>query len=494
MKWVKRLLLLTALVSTLVVLEASAEDTLLLNIPSTEDVIKSIEDKNRQEEEIQQAIDDAVELNQEQNQSEEYDKLFDMSLKHTFIIEFTQDEWDGLINDMESYYEQYGTYRSNNYRSVTVTYTVGEDTYVIEDVGIRSKGNIYSRTLPEDQYGNVTEIHYMMKFNETFDLEEGTDEYTALKKREVFEQEQLLFKRNNTNDPSYINEIFSYQLFEEAEVPVPKGTLAEVHIVIDGRVENTHLYNVFEHFDEEFIRRYLQEIPTKEVGDLYKVSYSGTLEPIYDDYLYGFRDWENNVRPIYALETNKDNPNFEYLVQYSHSFNQPNINDRKAFIDEYFNVDTFLRAMAINVLTGNPDDYRGNGNNFLFYFDEEGVLTYLPFDYDNSFGSGWAGAEGHCNYTLCNDIYDWGFLPWNDFTIPLWDNVIMFEENKIIYEDYLMEFIESGIFSEDAYLDMFEMAEGHYGDDHVMYYDKQTFIREKIRVVTEDVEYYRNER
>lgn len=490
MIWLKRALIAILILGSMAFLEASAEDTLFLILPSNEDVIKSIEDKDKQ----QQAIDEQLEANQGRDQEADYKTLYDMSVKHTFIIEFSQEEWDGLINDMESYYDMYGSYRSNNYRNVTVTYTAGDETFIIEDVGIRSKGNIYSRWLPIDSSGNVREIHYMMKFNETFDLTEGTDEYNDLKKREVFNQEQLLFKRNNTGDPSYINEIYSYQMFREMDVPVPSATLAEVQIVIDGKVENVHLYNVFEHFDEEFIRRHLQEEPTKEVGHLYKVSWSGTLNPITDSSLYGFRNWETNTRPIYALETSKDNPNFDYLVDYSFDLNNTNLTERKAFLEEYFDVDTFLRAMAVNVLTGNPDDYRGNGNNFYYYFDEQGVLTYLPFDYDNSFGSGWPAAEGFCNYTLCNDIYEWGFLPWNPFTIPLWDNVIVYEEYQILYEDYLMELIDNSIFSEASYLEMFNMAYELYGEDHDLFYDKGTFIREKIRVVTEDVEYYRNER
>lgn len=490
MIWLKRVIIITMIFSTLVYLEANAKDTLFLTLPTTEDVIKSIEDKNRQEE----VINEQLEQNQGRDQDADYQTLFDMTVKHTFIIEFTQEEWDGLINDMEEYYDMFGSYRSNNYRNVTVTYIADDETFTIENVGIRSKGNIYSRWLPVDSAGNVIEIHYMMKFNETFDLEEGTEEYNALKKREVFDQEQLLFKRNNTGDPSYINEIFSYQMFRQMEVPVPSATLAEVQIVIDGRVENVYLYNVFEHFDEEFIRRHLQEEPTKAVGDLYKVSWSGTLDPIYDESLIGIREWETNTRPVYALETNKDNPNYDYLIDYSFDFNQLNLDTRKEFIDQYFNVDSFLRAMAVNVMTGNPDDYRGNGNNFYYYFDEEGVLTYLPFDYDNSFGSGWPAAEGHCNYTLCNDIYEWGFLPWNYFGIPLWDNVIYYEEYQILYENYLMQIIDEGIFSEASYLEMFNIAYQLYGDDHDMYYDKSYYIREKIRVVEEDVEYYRNQR
>lgn len=497
MLFLKRFLIIALTLSVLTVLEVSSDESILNSKPSQEDVLKRISDRNQQEE----ILKDLLNSNQDRKQKEDYADLFDLSIKHTFIIEFTTEEWEGLINDMETYFEQFGSYKSNNYRNVTVTYIADDEIFTIEDVGIRSKGNIYSRTLPVDSSGNVLEIHYMLKFNETFDLDENTTEYDALKKREVFNIEQLLFKRNNTGDPSYLNEIYSYHMFEEAGVPIPQGTLAEVRIVIDGKVENIYLYNVFEHFDEEFIRNSIQDEPTKEVGDLYKGSYSGTLDPITESYLYGIRNWETNHRPIYSLETNKDYKRYGVLINFSEELNNPNLVERKTFLQNNFEIDNFIRAMAINVLTGNPDDYRGNGNNFYYYFDENQVMTYLPFDYDNSFGSGWTGTDngtpfgnGHCNYTLCNDIYEWAMLPWANFGIPLWDNVIVYEEYQLLYEDYLMEYIDSGLFSVEAYQAMFDQAEALYGDDHEMIFDKAYFINEKIRVVTEDVEYYRNQR
>ena len=76
-----------------------------------------------------------LEKNQDRKQGDDFDQLFDMSVKHTFIIEFTTDEWDGLIDDMQSYYDEFGSYKSNNYRNVTVTYIADDEIFTIENVG-----------------------------------------------------------------------------------------------------------------------------------------------------------------------------------------------------------------------------------------------------------------------------------------------------------------------------------------------------------------------
>ena len=131
------------------------------------------------------------------------------------------------------------------------------------------------------------------------------------------------------------------------------------------------LYNIFEQYDEEFIRKHLQEIPTKEVGDLYKGLWSATLDPIYSENDYGIRDWESNYRPLYGKETNKDIDTYDLLVDFSFGININNLTSRKEFIEANFNIDNFMRAMAVNVLVGNPDDYRGNANNFYYYIEDD---------------------------------------------------------------------------------------------------------------------------
>ena len=227
---------------------------------------------------------------------------------------------------------------------------------------------------------------------------------------------------------------------------------------------------------------------------MYKGLWSATLDPITSSSAYGVRNWETNYRPLYGKETNKEIDSYDLLVDFSIGINLDNLEDRKVFIDDYFNVDNFMRAMAMNVLLGSPDDYRGNANNFYYYIDETGYLTYLPFDYDNSMGSGWPGHASFIDYSLGNDIYEWAWEDWFPCGRPLWDNTIVYEEYQILYENYLMEFIEEEIYSEESYLSIYNHVEELYSDIAELTYDKSYFIQTKMEVVREDVEYYRSQR
>lgn len=484
----KRIIIVILLIATIFSLDAISTKSLWLGTPTDVDILNRLLDKRKQEQQIDDIIADSL----DRDPDEDYQKLFDNQIRHTFIIEFTSEEFDGLVQDMNDYYSMYESYQSNNYREVKVTYVADDEILVIDNVGLRSKGNSYSRRLPIDENGNHQEIHFMLKFNEIFDLFPETEEYNILKTREFLGLEQILFKWNNVEDPSYINEVYSYEMFTEIGVEVPNASLAEVQIVVDGKLELTSLYKIFEHYDEEFIRRHFNEENVKEVGDLYKGQYSGTLEPIYDSTLYGVRNWEINYRPLYSKETNKDSYSYDNLIRFSLGINNQNTTLRKQFLEENFNIDNFLKVMAMNVLLGNPDDYRGNGNNFYYYFDTDGYMTYIPFDYDNSMYSGWDGMPAFINYTLENDIYEWGHFNYNSFEIPLWDNIIYHEEYQVVYEDYLEEYITSGLFSEESYLEIYNTLEALYGNEFTMTYNKTYYIETKIKNVLKEIDYYRS--
>ncbi len=487
---VKRGIIISSLLLALFLLQLVTTDSLLLNIPTNNEALAFLNDLNETTKEIDNEIDAFNDL----DQLAEFDRLFDDSIRHTFIIEFSQSGFDGLVNDMVEYYEKYETFKSNNYRRVDVTYISDGEEITIENVGFRSKGNIYSRRLPIDEDGNVREIHFMLKFNETFNYYEGTNSYETLKKREFCNLEQVLFKMNNQWDPTYSNEVFSYDMFREIGVVVPEASFAEVRIVVDGKTQLVSLYNIFEHYDEEFIRRTFNDEGVKEVGDLYKGQWSATLEPIYDSTLYGVRDWRYNYRPLYSKETNKDTNSYDTLVKFTYGLNEEDLSTRQTFLQDNFNIDSFLQTMAMNVLLGNPDDYRGNGNNFYYYFDQSGYMTYVPFDYDNSMGNGWDGKPAFIDYTLGNDIYEWGHFDWNSFDIPLWTNLMEYEEYRIQYENYLEEYILSDLYSEESYLEMYDTVRNLYGSEFDMRYDKGDFIYNKRKNVLEDIEYYRNKR
>ncbi len=544
----KRIVTLTGLFLILLILDLSTEDSLLLNLPGEADVLQVLVDKGNQEEDLLDSFEDFYTAQQEsileeqakleseldrleeerldaldddnddnekdaetlaytledRDKDTDYANLFDPSIDHTFIIDFTSLEWDGLIDDMEEYHEQYGTYKSNNYRQVDVTYYSDNEQIFIQDVGIRSKGNVYSRILPEDETG-YHDIHYALKFNETFDTFEGTEAHTNLKTREVFDLEKLYFKWNKNNDQSQISEIYSNHLFREAGVIAPNCNLTKFVIRIDGEVIQTSLYTVMESLDEEFVRRYFQETPTKEVGDLYKVVYPGTLEALTStDYYfiaqdnpsypnaniitYGVRNWELNERPTYGKETNDDVINYDNLIDFTQDLNNFSGAHLKIYLEANFDVDSFLRSLACSVFLGNPDDYRSNVNNYYLYFDETNYLTYIPFDYDWSMGQHWSED----NYSMAFDIYNWTQL--TNRNTPLVDEILAIEEYRIIYENYLEQFINDSTFSTQSFATLYNQYEDIYGDEFNMSNDKSFYITSKIEHVLEDIEYYRNER
>ncbi|MBU1020896.1 MAG: hypothetical protein KJ847_06735, partial [Firmicutes bacterium] len=264
----RRIIIFLILGITLITLEITTEESLMSNLPTYQDVLAGLKEKQEREQEIIDEINNTTgNISERLYQEQEYEKLFDHTVRHTFIIEFTRSEFNGLIDDMEAYNDIFGSYRSNNYRRVNVTYIADGEVQTINEVGFRSKGNDYSRRLPISENGKAREIHFMLKFNETFDYFEGSQTYQDLKTREVFNLEQLLFKWNNQYDPSYSNEIYSFEMFQKIGVVIPEASYTEVRIVIDGVVEMVSLYNVFEQFDEEFVRKHLQDEPTKVVGD-----------------------------------------------------------------------------------------------------------------------------------------------------------------------------------------------------------------------------------
>lgn len=522
---IRRVLIVVSMLSFLFVIDGLSDRNLFINLPDDFDILLVLQREQEQQQALIDARNDYLaqqyenyladleeqeQLRQEEldaiknaytlgdrDKPQDYQNLFDNSIKHTFVIDFDSTEWQGLIDDMESYHDMFGNYRSNNYRKVDVTYYTDDEELFIPDVGIRSKGNIFSRYPPVDEWGNVRPIHYVLKFNETFDTLEGTEAYDWLKTREVFDLEKLAFKWNRNGDPTYLSEVYSMQVFRDAGVAAPMMSLTKFVIRIDGFEVMSELYTVQEVIDEEFIRKQLQDVPTQEVGDLYKVIWPGTLEPIYNSNLYGIREWETNTRPVYGLETNDDVPDYQQLINFTLRLDESDLYIRQLYMEQMLDIDNMIRAFAASIFLGNPDDYRGNANNYYLYFDLQGKATYIPYDFDHSLGQGWSGEPVFIDYTLGNDIYIWEGVGFSENTrnIPLVDNVLLaYDEYRISYENYLEQFINDGIFSYASFSALFNTAESLYGDEFSMTNDKYYYFDTKINNVLEDIAFYRAQR
>ena len=97
-----------------------------------------------------------------------YDRLFDLDNKISVNIHMTRSEIGMLQNDFQKYTETDPNKKSEIYRKADVTFNIGNDSYTVEEVGIRLKGNQSIRPF-YDYDGTPNLCSFKLSFDETFD-------------------------------------------------------------------------------------------------------------------------------------------------------------------------------------------------------------------------------------------------------------------------------------------------------------------------------------
>ncbi len=403
-----------------------------------------------------------------------YDLLFNNEVMHRFVISFSQANFDKLVDDMMNYHDQFGTYRDNTIQEVDILY---EDSYgnkvELNEVGFRTKGNIYTRVLPvildnKNQVVGYQQVSFQLEFNETFSYPDNSTQYKDLKQRRMFDLEQLNFKAIKAEDTGVVTEMVAYDLFREAGIPAPNTSLAVIYFDIDGQVIPYGLYTVTEPLDDVFVRRVFGKNFDGSIGDLYKCVWQqngpATLEVNDTSAAVAVSDYNLGYRIAYQLKTNKltsDFSSFSHFVTDLNTYSQTLSYQNK--LGSILDVDTWLKTLAMSYLIGNPDDYRGNANNYYLYF-YEGKAVYIPFDFDQSLGYGW---NPYNNYGLTLDIHNYPSVNPSYLTadkLVLVKNVLAFPEFQDRYEKYILEYTNptDGIFKYSRYYDEYILAKNLY--------------------------------
>lgn len=395
-----------------------------------------------------------------------YFRLFDDNITHKITVYISRTEWDGLVEDMKQYGEQDPRMRTGNFRRADLVYEDDYGSMTIKDIGFRTRGNT-TRTIPEDEEG-YHRAHFSIKFDETFGYASGTSEYKALKSREFCELEGLDLKWNLWTDKSHMRELYCYDILGAAGVPGPEASLAALTIVIGGKPVKYGVYTMIEPIDKTLLKKRFGDKGSS--GNLYKCLWENACATLEEGYLkeaIGVKDWKSCYRPAYDLKTNNDYPDYTDLKSFIKNINGLSDEEFAAYIAANFNVDSFLRLCAINVLLGACDDYRTMGNNYYLYFGNSGKAEMLPYDYDASLGGGWAGEpEWSAEGIATADIYDWfdlaSALNDTNYSRPLLKRILDISEYRHSYEYYLEYFISEGIFSYESFSEKFEALKALY--------------------------------
>lgn len=304
------------------------------------------------------------------------------------------------------------------YWPVTVDVTMNGKRFTYYEVGMRMKGNTSRKQfLDSGTKEFINSVSFKLSFNELWDdplyapfnlqktwTEAANPEWKVRDDRTFMGNEsgklgmkKLDFKWNKSRDSSLVMQPYAFGFFQKHGLISQNSTLTTL------KLNNTRMgiVTVNEPVDKHLLRRYFPKAAA--AGDLYKVGWDdsnmGNLR--YENYLekntiIGEEDKFNYYTPIYdAKEFDDTLPNpHEKLINLMRVLQEnegKSIAEFSVALEAIVDIDSFLSYAALSYLAGNPDDMRNWGNNYYIFFNPSNgnKATFIPYDYDWSFGLTW---------------------------------------------------------------------------------------------------------
>ncbi len=278
----------------------------------------------------------------------------------------------------------------------------GKDT--IQKVGVRLKGNT-SRSA--EKKGFRIDFDEYLPFT-----------FQGLKKMNI---------NGNHNDPSMCREYLAEYAMNQGQINSVRGNL--VRFFING------VYYGIRNNSEFIDKFFLMGRFGNANGNLYKCNWPADLGWLGSNQK-AYKDIMNGNDRAYQLKTNETADDYSDLVQLINVINNSPTDSFEARINRIFNVQAYLKTLAMEVLVGHWDNYFCNKNNyFLYHNTKTGKFEYMPYDMDNTFGVQW----GYPNINNRN-IHNWGNK--NASPAPLTYKLFGITKYKRDFEFYIRDFLK----------------------------------------------------
>lgn len=255
--------------------------------------------------------------------------------------------------------------RTPRYVPATVLY----DGLVFPMVGLRLKGN---STLLESWRAGRLKLPLRLNFDEFEDRDPRVRDQTFL----GFQNVSL---SNSASDVSLVRAKVAHDLFREAGVPSPVAAFTRVYLDRGAGPEYLGLYTLVEIPGRAMLRTQFGE----SGGNLYKPSGAGAR-------------WTTFAAEDFAKKTNEDEADWTDIRKAIAALHASRTDAAawRAGLEATFNVDGFLKWLALNTVIGNRDTYGGLApHNYYLYADprQRDRLQWMPWDLDRAF---WGGNDG----------------------------------------------------------------------------------------------------
>lgn len=363
---------------------------------------------------------------------EGYDYVWDDDVLPEVHLNVSLAEWNRLLAlyDANAFTTQYV--------QATLSFVKDGETTVIDNVGLRLKGNT-SRRRPEGSYGQMhqrdnTDWHHA-HFGVNLRKYADDDAHTIQGVRKLHLK---WFK----DDPAYVREVFCYELFRRAGVwTAVRDNYCRLWLHVEGDSKEAYygVYELMEPIDKHYLKDRKNRFGSNK-GYLWKCrnSAAGLNNPNGDIWY----DDDTDDRHAYTLETQTEEFDSArvQLVDFMNKLNGLNDNEFYTWIQQVTDVDLLLKTYAVNVAVGMWDDYWNNANNYYIYFNGKGLTGYkfffIPYDYDNTLGT-----SLRCG--VQDDAGRQNPLNWGNNNNRLIARILRFNDFKQKYITYLKELIDA---------------------------------------------------
>lgn len=274
-------------------------------------------------------------------------QFFDNEQLHTIELFFPEvDFWDSLVI---KYFEDRSFSGSD---IVPMSSAIKIDGQLLDTVGVRLKGKSAFSNSPE--------------FKKPFKID--LNEYDTLQTYDGLKKFNL---HNGACDPSFIRDLLSFDLHRQLGLKVPRVAHCKLYI----NDQYWGVYAMIEQIDKTFLE---QNFSNKK-GNLYKNNSFSDLH------------WEGADKAIYKetfeLKTNREEDQWDTLIEFLDVLNNTPDSLFEETIQEVFDVDSYLKTMAVDVVINNWDSYlRGGRNWYLYHNPATDLIEWIPWDYNLAWG------------------------------------------------------------------------------------------------------------
>lgn len=339
------------------------------------------------------------------------DRLFDTSKVHT--IDIVMDDWDSFIENCQN--EEYQVCQ------------ISVDGEVYKNVGIRGKGN----TSLSSVSGMGSERY---SFKVEFDKYDEGKNYFGLDK---------LSLNNLIQDNTFMKDYLTYRMMNEFGVDSPLCSF--VYITVNG--EDWGLYLAVEGVEDAFLQRNYGT----DYGELYKpdsMSFGGGRGngKGFDFSAGGFSMGSSDVKLQYI-----DNDPESYSNIFDNAKTDVSSADKKRLIsslqilssgenvERVVDVDEVIRYFVVHNFVCNGDSYTGSMIHNYYMYEDDGLLSMIPWDYNLAYGT----FQGGDATEQVNSPIDTPVSGGSTGDRPMIDWMLEDEGYLELYHRYFEEFLEN---------------------------------------------------